>query len=156
MDTQTTHQKPTGISSKTPWFDLKGLMQVQLTSEVAAYSLDSAFSSDGGNGWQAGHTGEQTIRFLFAKPLEIRRIRLVFEETEKERTQEFVLRWSSKSGKTYQELIRQQYNFSPTGATCEVEEYQVELHDATSLELQIVPDVSGSAALASLKQIQLA
>ena len=62
----------------------------------------------------------------------------MFQEDEKERTQEFVLRWSPDGGQSYREIVRQQYNFSPPGASSEVEDYDVDLHGVTVLELKIV------------------
>jgi len=55
----------------------------------------------------------QTIRLIFDEPQSLRRIALVFEETEIERTQDFVLRWSGDCGGSFQEIVRQQWNFSP-------------------------------------------
>ena len=63
------------------------------------------------------------------------RIALVFEETETERTQEFVLRWSPDSGRSFREIVRQQWNFNLPNAMRESEDYQVGLSDVTALEL---------------------
>ena len=89
------------------------------------------------------------------EPQRLKRISLVFEESETERTQEFVLRWSGESGGSFQEIVRQQWNFSPPNSAREVEEYRVELSDVTVLELVIVPDISGGAARASLRSLHL-
>jgi hypothetical protein len=43
---------------------------------------------------QTAVSGAQTILLIFDKPQRLTRISLVFEETETERIQEFVLRWS--------------------------------------------------------------
>ena len=80
----------------------------------------------------------------------------MFHEGEQERTQEFVLRWSPDGGQSYREIVRQQYNFSPPGATREVEDYEINLEGVTALELEIVPDISGGPASASLVQLRLA
>jgi hypothetical protein len=66
----------------------------------------------------------------------------VFEETEAERTQEFVLRGFSDGGHLFREIVRQQWNFSPPDTTRETEDYRVELSEVTVLELVIVPDKS--------------
>jgi hypothetical protein len=74
------------------------------------------------------------------------------------RTQEFVLRWSGDGGRSFREIVRQQWNFSPPNTIREVEEYRVELSDVTVLELVIVPDVpniSRAGACASLKSLRL-
>jgi hypothetical protein len=92
---------------------------------------------------------------LFDKPQRLRRIWLVFEETETQRTQEFVLRWSD-AGHSFREIVRQQWNFSPPETVRETEDYSVELLDVIVLELKIVPDKSGGEARASLESLRLA
>jgi hypothetical protein len=106
-------------------------------------------------GWRAADSGTQTIRLIFDEPQRLTRIALVFEETEKQRTQEFVLRWSGDGGRSFREIVRQQWNFSPPKTTREDEEYQVDLSGVTVLELTIVPDISRGSAHASLKSLRL-
>jgi hypothetical protein len=71
------------------------------------------------------------------------------------RTHEFELRWSKDGGRTYREILRQQYTFSTPGAAREVEDYTVNLDGVTALELTIVPDLSGGDARASLISLRL-
>jgi len=52
--------------------------------------------------------------------------------------------------------VRQQWNFSPSGSVREIEEYAVDVADATMLELIIVPDMSAGEARASLSNLRLA
>ena len=80
----------------------------------------------------------------------------MFEENEIARTQEVVLRWSPDGGHSFKEIVRQQWNFSPPEAGREVEQYQVELHAVTVLELVINPNIGGGLAGASLKNLRLA
>jgi hypothetical protein len=138
------------------WLDLELLAQVEITSEDIDYPIESALIPGMGAGWQAGQPGEQTIRLLFDEPLRVKRIHLVFHEDEQERTQEFVLRWSPDGGRSYREILRQQYNFSPPEATREVEDYNIDLDGVTALELKIVPDISRSSARASLAELRVA
>ena len=93
---------------------------------------------------------------VFDKPQTIRRIRLHFEELANARTQEFVLRSSTDGTQSFRELVRQQWNFSPEGATKEVEDYDVGLTSVTALELRIIPDINGGNAVAALRQLRLA
>jgi len=137
------------------WLDLDGAAVVEVTSEEKDYGIDSALVSGETQGWRAASSGTQTIRLLFDQPQRLRRISLVFEETETERTQEFVLRWSPDGGRSFREIVRQQWNFSPLNTIREVEEYRVEISDVTVLELVIVPDISRAAARASLKSLRL-
>jgi hypothetical protein len=150
-------QDSKGLSSADQdWLDLGRLAQVEVTSEDTGHPVESALTADGGQGWVAGETGEQTIRLLFDGPQALRQIRLVFEEERRERTHEFVLRWSGDNGRSYQEILHQQYTFSPPGATREVEDYVVNLHGVTVLELRIIPDISRGDARASLTLLRLA
>jgi hypothetical protein len=137
------------------WLDLDHAASVEVTSEQKDYGIDSALVSGETQGWRAANTGTQTIRLLFDQPQSLRRISLVFEETETARTQEFVLRWSADGGHSFREIVRQQWSFSPLNTIREVEEYHVALSDVTVLELIIVPDISGGAARASLKSLRV-
>ena len=148
---------PREVAAAEPgWMDLERLAQVEITSEDAGYPIESALIPGTGSGWRAAQPGEQTIRLLFAEPLRLKRIHLVFHEGEQGRTQEFVLRWSSDGGQSYREIVRQQYNLSSPEAAREVEDYDVDLDGVTALELRIVPDISGGGARASLAQLRLA
>jgi hypothetical protein len=138
------------------WMDLERLAQVEVTSEEAGHLIDSTLTTGGGPGWLAGEAGEQTIRLLFDEPQALKHIHLVFEEQGRERTHEFVLRWSMDGGKTYRDLFRQQYTFSPPSSTREVEDYTVNLDGVTTLELTIVPDIRGGDTRASLLSLWLA
>jgi hypothetical protein len=138
------------------WLDLERLAQVEITSEDAAYPIESALLPGQGSGWRATEPGEQTIRLLFAHPQQLRRIWLQFVEPVTERTQQFVLRWSPDGGQSFREIVRQQWNFSPQGAACETEDHRVDLMGVTVLELRIIPDISRGNAFASLAQLRLA
>jgi hypothetical protein len=138
------------------WLALENLAEVEVTSEDALHPIESALKPGEGPGWRASESGQQTVRLLFDKPLQVRHIRLVFKEDEQDRTHEFVLRWSSDNGRSYREIVRQQYNFSSPHNTLEREEYAVELDGLTALELIIVPDISGGRARASVAQLCLA
>ena len=138
------------------WLDVEGLAEVEITSEDAAHPIESALLPGRAPGWRAAGPGKQTIRLLFANPQRLRQIRLNFVETHTERTQEYVLRWSPDGGQSFREIVRQQWNFSPQGATCETEDYHVDLPAVTVLELSITPDISGQNAVASLAQLRLA
>lgn len=148
-------------SSKEPlsidqgWLDLKHLAQVEITSEEAGRPIESALIADEGPGWQASEAGEQTIRLLFDHPQALKRIHLVFEEDRLERTQEFVLRWSEDEGRSFREIVRQQFTFSPPDTPREVEDYTVNLDKVTALELRIVPDISRGDVRASLILLHL-
>ncbi len=138
------------------WLNVERLAEVEITSEDAAHPIESALLPGDTTGWRAGGPGKQTIRLLFAQPQRLRRIQLNFEETRAERTQEYVLRWSGDGGESFREIARQQWNFSPQGATREMEDHHVDLTAVTVLELSIAPDIGGKNAIASLAQLRLA
>jgi len=138
------------------WLDLERLAEVEITSEDPAHPVESALLPDRGSGWRAAHPGEQTIRLAFTHPQRIRRIWLDFVEASVERTQEFVLRWFADGEQSPREIVRQQWNFSPQGATAETEDYRIDLVGASVIELNIIPDTSGGEARASLSRLRLA
>ena len=152
VNRDTQHVSP----SNQNWLDLEPLAQVEITSEDVGHPIESALIPGRGSGWRAARSGKQIVRLLFDKPLNIRRIHLLFCEDQQERTQEFVLRWSSNHGQSYREIVRQQYNFSPLAAAREMEDYRINLDGVTVLELGILPDIRGGSACASLAELFLA
>ena len=138
------------------WLDVEQLAQVEVTSEDAAHPVESALVPGDGAGWRAAQPGEQTLRLVFDKPQRLTRIWLLFIEPDTARTQEFVLRWSPDGGRTFREIVRQQWNFGPPETIREAEDYRVDLSGVTVLELAIVPDKSGGEARATLAQCRLA
>jgi hypothetical protein len=137
------------------WLDLEQIATVEVTSEHVDFPIESAFTSPNGPGWRASETGEQQIRLIFDTPISLRRIQLRFDEAEVARTQEFTLRWSSARGET-RELVRQQWNFSPAGATTETEDYAVDLDTVSVLELSIRPDLNSQNSVATLASWRVA
>jgi hypothetical protein len=138
------------------WLNVESLAAVEITSEDAAHQIECALVPTRVAGWRAAESGKQTIRLLFAHPQRLRRIWLSFVEPHTERTQEYVLRASTDGGKTFREIVRQQWNFSPQGSTCETEDHHVDLPAVTILELNIIPDITGGNACASLAELRLA
>jgi len=138
------------------WLDLLMTARAEITSEDPGYPIESALNPSGGSGWRAMGPGTQTIRLLFDEPLQIRHINLVFLERELQRTQEFVLRWSTDAGRSYQEIVRQQYTFAPPETIQEIEDYVVDLIGVAALELIILPDINGGEPCASLSELRIA
>jgi hypothetical protein len=134
------------------WLHVEDLAEVELTSEEALHPIESALLDKGDSGWRAGIAGSQTIRLRFENPQRIRLIHLKFVEPAAERTQEYVLRWSPDNGGSFREIVRQQWNFNPSGTTEETEDHQVDLSNVTVLELVINPDIGNRKAIASLAQ----
>lgn len=142
------------IPSSDKWLDLEKLALAEISSEDPLYPFENALHADR-SGWRASTPGPQVIRLVFDKPLSIRRIRLEFHEEGQERVQEFAL-YAMSENQDRREVLRQQWNFSPNGATQEVEDYPVELADVTAIELQIDPGRHDRQRIASLQSIALA
>jgi hypothetical protein len=136
------------------WLNLEEVAEVEVTSEEPEHPVEAALIPGTESGWRAALSGEQVIRLIFDKPQKIERIWLRFVESEVERTQEFVLRWSS-DGRCFQEIVRQQWNFNPNSSAQEIEDYNVSLSGVALLELSIVPDKSRGDARASLADFRL-
>ncbi len=136
------------------WLDLERVAEVEITSEDPDHPIEGALVA--GTGWKAAVPGEQTIRLVFPEPQPIRRIHLDFVEPDLARTQEYVVRWSGDRGRTFTDVVRQQWNFSPGGGSRQTEDHRVELPGVTELELVIVPEIGGGEARASLARLRLA
>jgi hypothetical protein len=137
------------------WIDLDDVAEVEITSEDPDHPIENALVGTDADGWRAAGPGPQTIRLIFGKPQDIRRIQLEFRDVGVERTQEFVLRWSSGAGEG-KEIVRQQWNFSPAGSTSQTEDFTVELPAVATLELIITPDIAGGDAAATLTRLRVA
>lgn len=141
------------------WLPVERLAAVEVTSEDAAHPIEHALLPGGGGdeaaGWRADVPGEQTVRLVFDRPQKLSRVSLLFVEHERERSQEFVLRWSPDGGRTFRDIVRQQWNFSPHGSTREAEDYRADLDGVTHLELRITPDRTGGDARAALAQLRI-
>src|SRR3712207_2728675 len=104
------------------WLAVEEVASVEVTSEDAAHPIEHALlpgGSDDASGWRAAAPGEQTVRLVFDRPQKLSRVSLLFVEHERERSQEFVLRYSPDGGRTFRDIVRQQWNFSPHGSTRE-------------------------------------
>jgi hypothetical protein len=143
------------VSAMQNWLDVARLCEVEVTSEDATHPIDAALLPNQGSGWQAAGPGKQTIRFLFDQPQHLHRIWMNFVETKAERTQEYLLRWSADRGQSFQDIVRQQWNFSPPATTSETEDYRVDLPAVTVLELTITPNIGGGNTHASLAHLRL-
>jgi hypothetical protein len=82
--------------------------------------------------------------------------RLVYEVEEcwQERTQEVRVEVSTDRGRTYRQVLVQEYTFSPQGSTFQREDLRLDLPEVTHLSLTIVPNKGGSG-VASLTSLRL-
>ena len=137
------------------YLDVDRVASIEVTSEATDCPIEGALVAGDSHGWRAAQPGTHMIRLLFDRPQTLKHVRLVFEEKEASRTQEFVLRWSPDREGKLREIVRQQWNFSPPHTTTGVEEYRVELSDVSVLERTITPDIGCGTARASLKSLRV-
>lgn len=139
-----------------PEIPVASIATVFVTSEQSDHPIDHAFDAQrgpGGTRWVAEQAGEQTIVVAFDTPQAIGRVSLEVEEPETSRTQELQLSVSNDGGNTYREVCRQEFNFSPGGATFERETWAVSEAKATHVKVWIKPDKGGRPCRASLTSL---
>lgn len=142
-------------AQKPEFLDLESLAQVEISSENPGYPIESALLDDGGSGWQAATTGEQMVRLIFDQPVDVKCILLVIDELVLPRTQEFALYWLRHGDRCYQEILRQQFIFSPPNTCQQVERYSVDLKRLKILKLNIMADINNSDVLATLAKFRV-
>jgi hypothetical protein len=142
-------------TEKATWLDVGAIAQVEVTSEDSQHPIESAFAEGTTGGWRASEQGKQTIKLFFDEPQQIRRIWLQFVEVANERTQQFTLQWSKDKTDALRPLFQQQWNFSPSGSTSQIEDYKVQLDGVWMLQLVIDPDISRGTAVATLEKWRL-
>lgn len=143
-----------GLSAAGSWLDIEDVARAELSSEDPQYPFEGALRADTTNGWKASVPGPQLIRLRFDRPQSMKRIHLKFREEQVDRSQEIAL-FAMSNGSPRKELVRQQWVFSPRGATTEVEDYYFDLKDVTTLEIEIDPGRQDKHVFASLESIQI-
>jgi hypothetical protein len=151
-----TSASPALAPEKASWLDVCAIAQVEVTSEDSQYPIEAAFAQGDNRGWRAAEQGKQTITLFFDEPQRIRRIWLQFIELRAERAQQFTLQWAKDKTDALRPLFQQQWNFSPSGSTSQVEDYKVELNGVWMLQLVLDPDISRGPAVATLQSWRLA
>jgi len=136
--------------------DIGAIATVHVTSEDKNHPIEHAFDAERGPGasrWVAEELGEQRVILAFDVPQAIRKVRLEIEEPDVSRTQELVVTVSCDGGQSFRELVRQEYNFSPSGTTFEVEEWSTKFEGVTHLQLFIKPDKGGRPCRATITSL---
>lgn len=139
-------------AAESAWIDLAAHGRVRLTSEDSSHPIEGALHLSQQE-WRAASPGPQTLWIDFDVPQMIREIHLRFETAE-QRTQEFVLLASSDGGRSYREIVRQQFNFS-RDTTTQDEHYFPHLSGVTDMKLVITPNISGGDSRASLRTLRV-
>ena len=138
--------------------DIAGCATIAYSSEDPAHPVENLLdgkSGPGGTRWiSARPDTTEHIVVEFDEPQTISRLVYEVEETMRDRTQEVRVEASNDGGRTYRQILVQEYNFSPRGATFQREEQRFDLRQVSRLRLTIVPNKSGSGA-ASLTTLRL-
>ena len=151
----TTSSVPTARSLER---DISTIATVLVTSEDPDHPIDHVFDGQRGPGasrWIAAQPGEQRLILAFDAPQTIQQLRVEIDEPDVSRTQEMDVSISTDGGRTYRELLRQEYTFSPPGTSHEHEEWTVNAGGVSHLQLRIKPDKSGRACRATLTSLTL-
>jgi hypothetical protein len=137
--------------------DIAVVATVQVTIESPDHPIDLVFDplrGPGGTRWIDGELDEQTMTLAFDAPQTINQILLEVDEPEVARTQELQLSLSCDGGRTYRELLRQEYNFSPAGTTLGREKWTVSVQGVTHLRL-VKPDMGDKPCRTTLTTLVL-
>lgn len=131
------------------WLDLETRASVTITARGERLARARSL-------WSAACPGEQMIEIRFHHPTPVRRLRVITTEAEQSRTQEMTVSVSLHRGERHHHVLRQQFNFSPDGATEDVEEYTLELEGVSVIQLRIVPSIDGRPATARVSELRVA
>jgi hypothetical protein len=137
--------------------DIANCATIAYSSENPAHPVEYLLDGRGGTGatrWISGRSDvAEQIVVEFDEPQTISRLVYEVEETKRERIQEVRVEVSEDEGRTYRQVLVQEYTFSPAGATYQREEQRLNFDHVSHLRLTIVPNKSGSgtATLTSLR-----
>jgi hypothetical protein len=138
--------------------DIAGCATIAYSSEDPAHPVEHMLDGRNGPGatrWVS--TRPDTVEHIvieFDRPQPVSHLLYEVEETLRERTQEVRLDVSEDGGQSYRQILVQEYNFSPRGATYQREEQRFNLRQVTHLRLTLVPNKSGSGT-ASITALRL-
>ena len=138
--------------------DIVSCATIAYSSENPAHPVEHLLDGCSGPGatrWISARSDvTEQIVVEFDQPQTISRLVYEVEEAVRERIQEVRVEVSEDGGRTYRQILVQEYTFSPRGATYQCEEQRLNLHQVSHLRLTIVPNKSGSGA-ATLTALRL-
>ena len=138
--------------------DIAAIATVLVTSESPDHPVDNLFDARNGRGgtrWVAAADGEQTVIVAFDTPQVIREVSLETEELDTSRTQALVLSLSRDGGRSYREVLRQEFTFSPPDTTYERERWSVPADGVTHLRVVVQPDKGNAPRRATLTSLSI-
>jgi F5/8 type C domain len=137
--------------------DIAGCASIAYSSADPAHPLENLLDGRSGPGvtrWMSARPDTiEHIVLEFDQPQTIARLVYEVEEAMRERTQEVRVEVSEDGGRTYRQILVQEYTFNPGGATYQREDQRFNLHGVTHLRLTIVPNKNGhgTATLTALR-----
>ena len=138
--------------------DIAGCATIAYSSEDPVHPVEHMLDGRSGPGatrWVSARPDTvEHIVIEFDRPQPIARFVYEVEEALRERTQEVRVEVSEEGAQSYRQILVQEYNFSPRGATYQREEQRFNLRQVTHLRLTLVPNKSGSGT-ASLTALRL-
>jgi hypothetical protein len=138
--------------------DIAGEATVAYSSEQPDHPVEHLFDGRSGPGatrWiSARPDTTEVIVIEFDRPKAISRLVYEVEEAERARTQEVRVEVSEDGGRSYRQILVQEYTFSPRGATYQREDQRLDLRQVSHLRLTIVPNKNG-AGTATLTALRL-
>jgi hypothetical protein len=138
--------------------DIAACGTIAYSSEDPAHPIEHLLdgrSGPGGTRWlSANPDSPERILVEFDRPQTMSRLIFEVEETMRDRTQQVGVDVSDDGGRACRQILVQEYNFSPRGATFRREDLRVNLCGITHLRLTIVPNKNGAGA-ASLTMLRL-
>ncbi len=137
--------------------DIASCGTIAYSSEDSAHPVEHLLDrrdGPGGSRWVSARPDvTEQILIEFDRPQVISRLLYDVEELGRERTQEIRVEVSEDEGRTYRQILVQEYTFSPGGATYQHEEQRFSPVRVSHLRLTIVPNKNGSgpATLTTLR-----
>ena len=137
--------------------NIAGCATIAYSSENPAHPVEHLLDRRSGPGatrWISARPDTvEHIVVEFDQPQAISRLVYEVEEAMRERTQEVRVEVSEDGGRTYRQILVQEYTFSPRGASYQREDQRFNLPQASRLRLTIVPNKNGSgtATLTTLR-----
>jgi hypothetical protein len=150
-------EKAAANAATTGEIDIAGCATIAYSSEKPDHPVEHLLDASFGpraTRWISAHPNTiEHILVEFDRPQAIARLVYEVAEAMHERTQEIHVEVSEDGGRTYRQILVQEYNFSPRGATYQREEQRINLENVTHLRLTVVPNKrgSGSATLTALR-----
>jgi hypothetical protein len=138
--------------------DIASCATIAFTSENPVHPVEHMLDGSSGSGatrWTSARADTiEQILMEFDKPQILSQLVYEVEEATRERTQEVRVEVSEDGGRTYRQILIQEYNFSPAGATFQHEQQRLNLRQVSHLRLTIVPNKNGSG-IATLTALRL-